>query len=78
MVVCIVPNSNKNTYQAIKRVCCIDYGIPNQIITSNLIDNNNTSKRVSCITKIAIQMNTKLGGEIWGVKIPVQKSFIKS
>lgn len=71
MVVCIVPNTNKDTYDAIKRVCCIDYGIPSQVVTTNILNMNNMNKTKSVVTKVAIQMNCKLGGEIWGVTIPV-------
>jgi aubergine-like protein len=30
---------------------------------------------MSVATKIGIQLNAKLGGEIWGVTIPVTKNF---
>lgn len=73
MVVCIVPNQNKDTYDAIKRTCCVDYGLPSQVVTSNIINPNNMNKTRSVITKLAVQMNCKLGGEIWGVVIPVRK-----
>jgi hypothetical protein len=33
------------------------------------------NKTKSVITKLAIQMNCKLGGEIWGVTIPVEIVF---
>ena len=32
-------------------------------------------KTKSVITKVAIQINCKLGGEIWGVHLPVRFSF---
>jgi aubergine-like protein len=71
MVVCIVPNTNKDVYDAIKRICCLDTSMPSQVVTSNNLNLNNMFKTKSVITKIAIQMNCKLGGEIWGVNIPV-------
>ena len=64
MIVCLVPNTSKETYDAIKRICCIENSIPSQVVTSNVL---NGQKAKSVITKIAIQMNCKLGGEIWGV-----------
>ena len=69
MIVCLVPNTSKETYDAIKRICCIENSIPSQVVTSNVL---NGQKAKSVITKIAIQMNCKLGGEIWGVTIPVK------
>ena len=81
MVVCIVPNTAKDVYDAIKRTCCNEFGIPSQVVTSNIINMNNMMKTKSVITKVAIQMNCKLGGEIWGVTIPVislkQKRFVQ-
>ena len=71
MIVCILPNSAKDTYDAIKRVCCIETGIPSQCITSNILDQSKGGKAKSAITKIAVQMNCKLGGAIWGVHILV-------
>lgn len=71
MVVCIVPNTNKDTYDAIKVTCCIDFGVPSQVVTTNILNFNNMNKTKSAVTKIAIQMNCKLGGEPWGVTIPV-------
>ena len=32
-------------------------------------------KTMSVITKVAIQMNCKLGGEIWGIRMPVILSY---
>lgn len=71
LIVCILPNSAKDTYDAIKKVCCIEAGIPSQCITSNILDQSKGGKAKSAITKIAVQMNCKLGGVIWGVKILV-------
>lgn len=71
MFVCIVPNTNKDVYDAIKRTCCLEFAVPSQVITSNNLKEQNMMKTRSVITKIAIQMHVKLGAEIWGVNIPV-------
>ena len=78
MIVCIVPNANKDVYDSIKRDCCVDFGIPSQVVTSNILNFNNMTKTKSVITKVAIQMNCKLGGEIWGVHLPVTKKSATS
>ena len=70
IIVCIVPSANKDVYDAIKRTCCIDYGVPSQVVTSNIL-NISSPKTKSVITKVAVQINCKLGGEIWGVHLPV-------
>lgn len=78
MIVCVLPNTAKDVYDAIKQTCCIEFGVPSQCVTSNLLNFNNMNKTKSAITKIAIQMNCKLGGEIWGVTIPVRVFYIFS
>lgn len=76
MFVCIVPNTNKDVYDAIKRTCCVENSIPSQVVTSNNINLNNMMKTKSVLTKIAIQMNCKLGGEIWGVNMPMKNIMV--
>ena len=67
MIVCLVPSDAKDTYDAIKRICCIENGIPSQVIKANTLKKNTKS----VLTKVAIQMSCKLGGEVWGLNIPV-------
>ena len=76
MVVCIVPSNAKDTYDAIKKLCCLEYGIPSQVVTSRILDLNNQNKTRSVVTKVSIQVNCKLGGEIWGVVIPVEITIL--
>jgi aubergine-like protein len=74
MVVCIVPGEDKVTYDAIKKICCLDYGIPSQVVKSKTLQNMKNFKSV--MTKVAIQMSCKLGGEVWGVTIPLKSVMI--
>jgi aubergine-like protein len=76
MIVCIVPSANKDIYDSIKRICCVEFGIPSQVVTSNILNMNNQTKTKSVVTKVAIQINCKLGGEIWGVHLPVNTIFL--
>jgi len=76
MFVCIVPNTNKDVYDAIKRTCCLEFAVPSQVITSNNLKEQNMMKTRSVITKIAIQMHVKLGAEIWGVNIPMKNIMV--
>lgn len=75
MIVCIVPNTNKDLYSSIKRMCCIEKGIPSQVVTSRILDGQ-PGKVKSVITKISIQMSCKLGGEPWGVWIPMKNIMV--
>lgn len=74
MVVVIVNSKRKDRYDAIKRICCIEKPVPSQVCTSMIIDDD--KKRRSVITKVAIQMNCKLGGEIWQTHIPLTNAMI--
>jgi aubergine-like protein len=75
MIVCIVPTINKDVYDSIKRVCCIEFGLPSQVVTSAILKTD-LPKTKSVITKVAIQMNAKLGGEIWGVVLPTRSTMV--
>jgi aubergine-like protein len=70
LVVVLVTSKRKDRYDAIKRVCCLEMPVPSQVVTTQIVDDE--KKRPSVITKVAIQMNCKLGGEIWKVNIPVR------
>jgi aubergine-like protein len=74
IVVCIVTSKRKDRYDAIKRICCIENPVPSQVVTSQIIDDDR--KRKSVITKVAIQMNCKLGGELWQTNIPLNNAMI--
>ena len=79
MVVVLVTSKRKDRYDAIKRICCLEKPVPSQVMTVQVIDHE--KKKMSAITKIAIQMNCKLGGEVWMSNIPVgfsSRSFFVS
>lgn len=69
MIVCISPNNNADRYGTIKKKCCIDRPIPTQVIVQRTITpkGGNMRSLMSIATKIAIQMNCKLGGAPWKV-----------
>jgi len=68
LVVTIFPSSRDDRYNAIKKLCCVDYPVPSQVIITKTI--GNPQKLRSVTQKIALQVNCKLGGELWSVKIP--------
>lgn len=76
LVVVLVSNKRKDRYDAIKRVCCLEKPVSSQVCTTQLLENDRKAK--SCITKIALQINCKLGGELWITNIPVRTVFIFS
>lgn len=74
IIVCMLPSNRKDRYDAIKKICCVDLGIPSQVVLSKTV--SNPKRAMSVATKIAIQMNCKLGGEAWAVKIPLKQTML--
>lgn len=74
IVVIIFPTMRDDRYSAVKRICCSELPIPSQVINSKTL--RNESKNRSIVQKIALQMNCKMGGTLWSIKIPLQKVMI--
>nr|XP_002130577.2 piwi-like protein 2 [Ciona intestinalis] len=73
LVVCIFPTSRDDRYNAIKKLCCVDMPVPSQVIISRTLpDDAKMGKFRSVTMKIALQINCKLGGELWTVDIPLK------
>jgi len=67
LVVAVFPSSRDDRYNAIKKLCCVECPVPSQVIIAKTID----PKKLRSVTqKIALQINVKLGGELWSVNIP--------
>ncbi|XP_071945006.1 piwi-like protein 1 [Antedon mediterranea] len=69
MVCCIVPNNRKDRYDAIKKQCCLEMPVPSQVVVGRTIAKK--QMLMSVATKIGMQLNCKLGGELWCVHNPV-------
>lgn len=68
MVVCVVPTIRADRYSAIKKLCCVESPIKSQVIVTKTISND---KKIKSVTeKIALQMNCKMGGALWALKMP--------
>lgn len=74
MVVTIFPTSRDDRYSAVKKLCCIEAPVPSQVIISKTI--RDMKKLRSVTQKIALQINCKLGGELWGVDMPMKNTMI--
>lgn len=68
LVMCIVTKNRADTYAAIKKKCCIDRPVPSQVVTARCF---NPKGMMSIATKVAIQLNCKIGGIPWTVHIPL-------
>ncbi|XP_030384844.1 protein piwi [Scaptodrosophila lebanonensis] len=68
LVLCLVPNNNVERYSSIKKRGCIDKAIPTQVVTIRVANNRGL---MSIATKIAIQINCKLGYTPWMIELPL-------
>ena len=82
-VIVVLPNNRKDRYDAIKKMCCVDNpgecphscnhliscSVPSQCVVSRTLSKKQAL--MSVVTKICLQINCKLGGELWAVEIPV-------
>jgi len=67
MVFCLLPNRKADTYAAVKKLCCLqETPIASQCLLVSTIRADD--KVVAVATKVAIQMNCKLGGEPWMIQ----------
>lgn len=74
IVVAICPTSRDDRYAAIKKICCAELPIPSQVINSRTLSNE--AKNRAIVQKIALQMNCKMGGTLWSIKIPLKNVMI--
>lgn len=74
LVVCILPDDRKDRYDAIKKYCVADTGIVSQCMLARTL--NNEKIMLAALTKVALQMNVKLGGQLWSVEVPLKNCMV--
>jgi aubergine-like protein len=62
-------------YQRVKKLCCIECPVPSQCVVVKTINKPDNVLR-TVAQKIVLQMNVKLGGELWRLVIPIKKIMI--
>ncbi|GLV44692.1 aubergine [Carabus blaptoides fortunei] len=73
LILCVASNQKADRYSAIKKKCCVDRAVPTQVI----LRKNIASKGVMSIaTKVAIQINCKLGGAPWTMEMPLSNLMV--
>ncbi|NWI29531.1 PIWL2 protein, partial [Sula dactylatra] len=70
LLLCIISSSREDLYAAIKKLCCVQLPVPSQVINAQSLTGQSGKMR-SVVQKVLLQMNCKLGGELWGVDIPL-------
>ncbi|KAL4701714.1 hypothetical protein H8959_015718, partial [Pygathrix nigripes] len=74
IVVCLLSSNRKDKYDAIKKYLCTDCPTPSQCVVARTLGKQQTVMAIA--TKIALQMNCKMGGELWRVDIPLKLAMI--
>ena len=74
IVMIVVPNNKGDHYAAVKKKCCLEKPVPSQVVTATVL--SKPKGLMSVATKVAVQMNCKLGGEPWAVKIPLTDTMV--
>ncbi|KAM6298089.1 piwi-like protein 1 [Aegotheles albertisi] len=74
IVFCILSSPRKDRYDAIKKYLCTDCPIPSQCVLARTLSKPQTAMAIA--TKIALQMNCKMGGELWTVEIPLKQVMV--
>uniref|UniRef100_A0AAR2LJ93 Piwi-like protein 1 n=1 Tax=Pygocentrus nattereri TaxID=42514 RepID=A0AAR2LJ93_PYGNA len=73
-VVVILPTNRKDKYDCVKKYLCVDCPTPSQCVVSRTLSRPQALMTVA--TKIALQMNCKMGGELWSIEIPLKQLMI--
>ncbi|KDR12118.1 piwi-like protein Ago3 [Zootermopsis nevadensis] len=74
LVVIIFPSARDDRYSAVKKLCCSEMPIASQVINSRTLSKPDRLRSV--VQKIALQINCKLGGTLWAVKIPLENCMV--
>ncbi|KAM8972425.1 piwi-like protein 2 [Pelodytes ibericus] len=74
LLVCIISGNRDDLYGAIKKLCCVQTPVPSQVVNTKTI--SQPQKLRSIAQKILLQINCKLGGELWSVDIPMKSLMV--
>jgi len=74
LICTIMPTPRDDRYAAVKRVCCVERPVASQVINFKTISNE--KKVSSVVQKVALQINCKLGGELWACDIPMKHLMV--
>ncbi|KAM9215701.1 piwi-like protein 2 [Leptosomus discolor] len=75
LLLCLISSHREDLYAAIKKLCCLQSPVPSQVINAQTLGGQAGRMR-SVVQKVLLQMNCKLGGELWGVDIPLKQLMV--
>lgn len=64
-----VSNNQSERYSSIKKKCTVQHAVPSQVVTKRVMNPKDMRKMRSVATKVAIQINSKIGGMPWAVDV---------
>ncbi|XP_067935412.1 piwi-like protein Ago3 isoform X2 [Watersipora subatra] len=73
LVVVLFPTKREDKYNAVKKLLCSERPCPSQMIITKTISDDR--KLRSVVQKISLQINAKLGGELWQLNIPLKNTM---
>jgi aubergine-like protein len=68
----VLPDNRADRYNAIKKQCYVDTPVPSQCVLNRTLQNEKGF--MSVVSKLALQINVKLGGEPWLINTPIGKN----
>jgi len=74
LVVIIMPTARDDRYAAVKKLCCVEKPVASQVINFKTISNE--KKVSSVVQKVVLQINCKLGGELWACNTPFKNLMV--
>jgi aubergine-like protein len=74
LIFIVIQNLNAQLYSMVKQLTCVTHAIPSQVVLGKTISPSNKGV-MSIATKVAIQLNCKLGGAPWMVKFPIMNTM---
>lgn len=69
LIMCVAPNNRADRYSAIRKKSCVDRSVPSQCILGKNLNGRGVA---SIATKVAVQINCKIGGAFWTVNFPLK------
>uniref|UniRef100_A0A8C9JL02 Piwi like RNA-mediated silencing 3 n=1 Tax=Panthera tigris altaica TaxID=74533 RepID=A0A8C9JL02_PANTA len=72
-VLCVLSSDRKDLYDGIKKYLCVNCPIPSQCVVARTLDKPQTLMTIA--TKIAQQMNCKMGGALWKVETGLRNAM---
>ncbi|XP_061421204.1 piwi-like protein 2 isoform X2 [Lethenteron reissneri] len=74
MIMCIFSTLRDDRYSTVKQVCCVELAVPSQVVQTRTISQQKRMRSVA--QKVVLQMNCKLGGELWILDIPLKNIMV--